>query len=309
MVKFIKKLCRRILTEQTYSRLQDLRNKVYMKIDPKGGISMIFRSVLGYDMSWENPQDLNEKINWMKIYADTSEWVKFADKYIVRNYITQKGYKDILVPLIGKWDSVEDIDWNSLPNKFVMKMNNGSGDILICTDKSHLDIDYWKKYYKRLFKKKFGISMGEFHYSKMKPCIIAEELLDVSKQSIETTSLIDYKIWCFNGEVTDIWTWFNRNKESVQVLLYDQQWNPHPEHCVTTSHYFTSSVRIPKPSSLSQMIQIASDLSKGIPQVRIDFYEVDGKPYFGEMTFTSNSGYMNFHTREYMLQLGKKVKL
>lgn len=297
------------MSERTYRSLQDFRTRIYMKINPKGAISMIFRSVMGYDMSWDNPQDLNEKINWMKIYSDTSEWTRLADKYRVREYIEERGYGELLVSLYGKWDRVEDIDWDSLPEKFVMKMNNGSGDILICRDKSQLDIKSWKKKFRKLLRQDFGITMGEIHYSKMKPCIIAEELLDNTKQSIKSTSLVDYKVWCFNGEVNYIWACYNRNKDSVQVALYDTNWTPHLEHCVNTNHYLVSTTGVPRPSTLNQMIKAASDLSKGFPQVRIDFYEVDGKLYFGEMTFTSNAGYMDFYTRNFMLELGKKVKL
>lgn len=309
MTNSIKKLFRKILSEQTYRKLQDLRTTIYMKICPKTGISIIFRSVLGYDMSWDNPQDLNEKINWLKLYSDTSEWTRLSDKYRVREYIQEKGYGDLLIPLIGKWDKVEDIDWNSLPNQFVMKMNNGSGDALICKDKSQLDIEYWKKEFKKLFKTKFGVTMGEFHYTKIKPCIIAEELLDATNQPVKTTSLIDYKVWCFNGEVCYIWTCFNRNKSSVEVNLYNTEWQACTEHCVATHHYLISKTQVPRPTTLNQMIQAASSLSEGFPQVRIDFYEVNGKLYFGEMTFTSNAGYMDFYTRDFMLELGKKVKL
>ncbi len=309
MTESVKKIFKHILSEQTYENLQDLRTKIYMKINPKRGISMIFRSALGYDMPWDNPQDLNEKINWMKLYSDTGEWIRLGDKYRVREYIEEKGYGNLLVPLIGKWDRVEDIDWNSLPEKFVMKMNNGSGDILICKDKSQLDIESWKKKFKKLFKLKFGITLGEFHYSKMKPCIIAEELLDATKQAIKSTSLVDYKVWCFNGEVACIRVYFDRKQDTVQVALYDTDWIPHPEYCVNTHHYVISDTDIPRPSTLNQMIKAASDLSKGFPQVRIDFYEVDGELYFGEMTFTSNSGYMNNCTRAYLLELGQKVKL
>ena len=137
MINSIKHITKQILGQEIYSKLQTFKMLVYMKVCPKRGISMLFRSIMGYNMSWENPQDLNEKINWMKLYFDTSEWVRLGDKYRVREYIAEKGYKDILVPLLGKWDHVEDIDWDALPNKFVMKMNNGSGDILICTDKKN----------------------------------------------------------------------------------------------------------------------------------------------------------------------------
>jgi hypothetical protein len=309
MTESVKKLFKSVLSEQNYKKLQDLRTKIYMKISPRKGVGMIFRSFLGYDMPWDNPQDLNEKINWMKLYSDTDVWSRLGDKYRVREYIREKGYGDLLVPLIGKWDHVEEIKWDALPDSFVMKMNNGSGDILICKDKSLLDVEAWKKRFKRLFKKDFGTTLGEFHYAKMKPCIIAEERLDAAKQSVKSTSLIDYKLWCFNGEVTYILVYLNRQPDSVQVTIYDTEWTPHPEHFRCTPQRIQYKEALPRPSSLPLMIKAASDLSRGIPQVRVDFYEVDGKLYFGEMTFTSHSGYMDYHTKEFLLELGKKVKL
>lgn len=270
---------------------------------------MLFRSILGYEMNWDDPQDLNEKINWMKLYGDTSQWVRLADKYRMREYVSERGYGDMLVPLIGKWDRVEDVDWDTLPEQFVMKMNNGSGDICICTNKHTLDIDYWKQTFNKLFHTSFGLDMGELHYAKIKPCLIAEELLDNTKQAIESCSLIDYKIWCFDGEVASIWACYNRTHESVQVASYDTDWVKHPEHSISTSHYILSDQFLPRPQSLNQMIAAAATLSKGLPQVRIDFYEIDNKPYIGEITLTSNAGYMDFYTREYMFELGKKVQL
>lgn len=309
MRKLITSIFKTILPKNVYDKLWNAKNYIHFKVSPKGYISEVFHSAMGYEMSWENPKDLNEKINWMKLYSDTTEWTRLADKYRVREFIEEKGYKHFLVPLLGKWDCVEDIEWNALPNQFVMKMNNGSGDILLCKDKSQLDIPYWTRKYKTLFKKKFGESMGEMHYAKMKPCIIAEELLDVTKQPIKTSSLIDYKIWCFKGEIASIWVCFNRTKDNVQVASYDTNWIKHPEHSVSTNHYILTDAELPRPVSLDEMLKFAADISKDFPQLRLDMYEVDGKPYFGEMTFTSNAGFMNFYTRDYMLELGEKVKL
>lgn len=309
LIESIKKVVKVVIPEQLYVDLLLCRNRLYLKINPKGCISMLFRSVMGYDMSWENPQDLNEKINWMKLNSDTSQWVRLGDKYRVREFLKERGYEELLVPLIGKWDSIDDVNWETLPQQFVMKMNNGSGDILICKDKSMLDLEYWKKRYKVLFKKKFGLDMGELHYAEMKPCLIAEEMLDSAKQSFLSSSLVDYKLWCFDGDVASIYVCFDRKTDTIKVASFDTNWVKHPEHCLNTRHCIMSDDELPRPSSLERMIQVASDLSKGFPQVRIDFYEVDGKLYFGEMTFTSNSGFMNYFSREYMKELGKKVKL
>ena len=143
----------------------------------------------------------------------------------------------------------------------------------------------------------------------MKPCMIAEEVLDCKKQPIETDTLIDYKIWCFNGKPHHIWACFNRHQGSVEVATYDLDWKRHDECSVFTSHYKQAQSDLPKPVSLDKMLEIVSKLSCGIPQVRVDLYEVDGKPYFGEMTFSSAGGFMNFYTSKFLREMGDLVDL
>lgn len=277
---------------------------ILAKISPRLLTSVEFRHTFGRWMNWRNPKDLNEKINWLKFNSDTSLWTYLADKYSVRQYIEECGYGDNLVRLYGKWDAVEKIDWTALPKRFVMKANNGSGDIVVCNDKSTLDIAKITTQFSALKKKKFGNYNGEPHYMGMTPCVIAEELLDVSKQPIKTDTLIDYKIWCFNGTPYYIWTCYNRHKGSVEVAIYDLDWNRHDEKSVFTLHYKRAQQDLPRPVSLEQMLKMAAKLSEGIPQVRVDLYEVDGKPYFGEMTFTSAGGFNNFYTQEFLDELG-----
>ena len=140
--------------------------------------------------NFKHPKDVNEKINWMKFYGDASLWPTLADKYAVREYVESLGLKDILIPLIGRWDSVDDILWDQLPNQFVMKCNNGSGDVIVCKDKSKLDINKTKEHFRKQLKEKLSVLSGEPHYAKIKPCIIAEDLLDASTQPCNSTSLV-----------------------------------------------------------------------------------------------------------------------
>lgn len=279
------------------------------RISPKLLASVEFYHVFKRRLNWKYPKDINEKINWLKFYSDTSLWTILADKYRVRKYIEDKGLGDMLVKLYGKWDSASEIDWDSLPDSFVMKVNNGSGDILVCKNKAGLDKQQVTSNFEALLKKEFNNQNSEPHYQTMPPCIIAEELLDCSKQPIETSSLIDYKIWCFNGKPHHVWACYNRTPTSVEVGTYDLDWNYHPECSVFTDHYRESKYRIPKPESLQKMLEAASKLSEGIPQVRVDLYEVDGKPYFGEMTLTSAGGFMDFYTKEFLLEMGSHVEL
>lgn len=279
------------------------------KSNPKKLVSLRYRKTFGVDLNWDNPITLNEKINWLKFNSDTSLWTVLADKYRVREFVESKGLKDILVQLYGKWDTVEDINWTSLPNQFVMKVNNGSGDIMVCKDKAELDTVKVAKTFAKHLRKGFGYSTGEPHYALIPPCIIAEELLDINKQPIVTSTLIDYKIWCFNGKPECIWVCYNRTKANVEVATYDLDWNFHPEWSIFTNHYIRAKQILPKPRSFERMLEIAAILSEGFPQVRVDLYEVDNKPYFGEMTFTSNYGMMEFYTPEFQKYLGSKFSL
>ena len=146
--------------------------------------------------------------------------------------------------------------------------------------------------------------MGEPHYNSIKPCIIAEELLDNTKQPIASSSLIDYKIWAFDGKPAYIWVCFNRTHHSVDVGVYDLDWNFHPEFSISTPHYRLTDIAVPRPKSLDQMLRAASILSKGFPELRVDLYEVDNKPYFGELTFTSAGGFNDFYSQDFLNILG-----
>lgn len=284
-------------------------NKIIIKkilcfISPKLLSSVEYFHAFGRKLNWRHPKDINEKINWLKFYSDTSLWTRLADKYSVREYVKECGFSDNLVKLYGKWDEADAIDWDKLPHQFVMKMNNGSGDIMVCKDKSTLDKELAISFFRKLMNKRFSNYNGEPHYAAMKPCVIAEELLDATKQPIKTDSLIDYKIWCFNGKAYFIWACYNRCRDSVEVATYDLEWNRHDEKSIATKHYKLAEKDLPRPYSLPEMIKMAEKLSVGIPQVRVDLYEVDKKLYFGEMTFTSAGGFNNFYTKEFLEELG-----
>jgi hypothetical protein len=259
--------------------------------------------------NFEHPQDLNEKMNWMKFYGDTSMWPDLADKYKVRDYVEKKGLGNTLVKLYGKWDNPKDIDWSILPNQFVIKANNGSGDVIVCRDKSKINKAEIISYFQKILSKTYGIDSGEPHYAKIKPCVVVEELLDASTQGVKSSSLIDYKIWCFNGVPKYIWTCYNRTKEGTEVSMFDTEWNFHPEYSIYTHHYSEAKQLVPKPICLDEMLRVASILSENIPILRCDLYEVNGKVYFGEMTFTSLGGFMDFYTKDFLDKAGKMITL
>lgn len=288
--------------------LRDFIKWVYYRIMPKKTcINHIYKSLIGQDFSWDNPQTLNEKIQWLKIYGDTSLWVKCADKYLVREYVKECGLSDLLVPLYGVYKSADGIDFSVLPSSFVLKANNGSGDSIIVRDKTLIDEKKIKKQLQKDLNRKFGLYTAEYHYLKIPPRIVAEKLLVDEVRPYE--SLIDYKLWCFNGEPYICFVVSNRTKEYFHMSLYDLEWNSINGKLAYSSHCKEETCAIPKPKTWDKMLEAARILSKNIPQVRVDFYEIQGDLYFGEMTFTSAGGFMRYFTPDYLIELGEKIIL
>ncbi len=275
-------------------------------ISPELLAKHLFKDAFGRKLDLNNPQTFNEKVNFLKVKSDTREWTRLADKYAVREHLENLGLGDYLVKLYGKWDRVEDIDFDILPNKFVLKSNNSCGTVLIVKDKSKLDINSTKKLLSSWLKMLVGYNSAEPHYSSIKPCIIAEEFLE----SEDGKSLTDYKWYCFDGETNYALIVYDRYRQgsmhSYKLQVYDYQWNPHNEFVNSICQDYFS---IPKPSKLEEMIEISKILSKGFPQVRVDLYEVKGKLYFGEMTFTSAAGYATYITESFDKLLGTYIKL
>lgn len=268
----------------------------------------LYRKTFDKELNWQCPEDLNQWINWLEFKTDTSEWGLLADKYRVRDYIASKGFADNLVPLLAVWENPENIAFDDLPNKFVVKMNNGSGDVLVIRDKRRVDLTEIKKYFKNLFDHPFGIESAEPHYLTIKPCVIAEALLESCEKSEDSTSLTDYKFWCFDGFVYGCFICSNRTKNHIDIDLYtaDDSWMRIEDSRLAYSHHYRkSSNPVVKPVGIKEMVRIASELSKGYPQMRVDFYEVDGKVYVGELTLSSAGGRMDYFTEMCLKEMGK----
>lgn len=292
-----------------YYAVRRIYHRYLQRYNPRKYAKILHRRSCGRELDLEHPRDLNEKINWMKFNTDTTRWSELADKYRVREYVSECGLDDFLVRLYGVWDTADEIDFSKLPESFVLKTTNGSGTNLIVANKKELDIPAVRKTLNQWVKRPYGIRSVEPHYLSIPPRIIAEELLDVNKQSIVTKSLIDYKIWCFDGKPAYILVCSNRTQKEIELSVFDLDWKYHPEKSVFTSHYKESTDLIPRPETLDEMLRAARLLSAGFPQVRVDFYEVGKKSYFGEMTFTSLGGYMNYFTKEFLTELGDYTKL
>jgi len=261
----------------------------------------------GYKVDWKNPRDINEKIQWLLCFSDTSKWSVFSDKIKVREYVESKGAGDLLIPLLGVWDCAEDIDFGSLPDRFVIKCNHDSGSSHIVDKAAGFNEDAIRSDLASHLKVKYGYVHGEMYYNDIKPRVLAEKLLEGDKDISGST--VDYKVWCFDGKPYSVLTCSDRKEDSLDLNIYDLEWNVHPEALSITGHYKDGGGKIPKPACLDEILYAASKLSEGFPEVRVDFYQSGGKAYFGEMTFSSLCGKMDYFTDKYLVELGRQCVL
>ncbi len=290
-----------------YKEYLYFRNKFLCKINPKFAANIVYKKAFGKPINWENPQNLIEKILWMEQYTDTSLWTKCADKYRVREFVKERGCEETLVKLYGVWDNPDDIDFDALPDQFVLKANNGCGTVMLVKDKRTLNYSKTKKTLKKWLKRPFGYSSAQLHYLDIKRCIIAEELLIDSANN--GMALNDYKIWCFNGKVESILVVHDRkgvNGKDYKLSFFDKEWNNISEKALSGKNKHFWGGKIEKPATLEKMIETAQKLSTGIPEVRVDFYTLNDKVYFGELTFSTGYG---TYSEEYYKYLGSKVDL
>ena len=251
-------------------------------------------------LNLKSPKTFNEKLQWLKLYDRRPEYTIYADKYAVREHIANTIGEDYLIPLLGVWDKVEDVPWNKLPNQFVLKCNHGSAMNIICTDKSKFDIDEAKIKLKKWLGQNHYYYGREWAYKNIKPKIICEKYM-VDESGYE---LKDYKFFCFNGEVNSLFIATERSSD-VKCDFFDPDFN----HLPIKRGHENSTNHINKPRSFELMKSLAKSLSNTIPHVRVDFYEIDGKIYFGEMTFYPAAGYAKFKPPEYDIVFGDWINL
>ena len=265
-------------------------------------IQRIWKRKFGHPIDWKQPRDLNEKIQWLMCYGDTSSWTRLADKLAVRKYVAEKGLSELLVPLLGIWEKAADIPFDALPERFVLKCNHDSGSTHIITPGT--DRKAVCEQLDEALARPFGYLHGETFYNGIPPRILAEEYLDAGE-----SAPADYKVWCFGGQPRCIWACHNRTREAVYVNTYSLDWQPVPGADRPTAHYRDGGYSLPRPKNLERMLEAAARLSEGFPEVRVDFYEVEGRLYFGEMTFASLCGQMDFYSEAFLRELGDLVIL
>lgn len=288
-------------------RIGYVRYKYYVDHCPQKVIDKIWQREYGYKIDWNNPRDINEKIQWLICFGDTSKWPMLANKLEVRKYIEGKGYASYLTNIYGVWKNAKEIDFASLPNPVVLKCNHDCGSSIIIDKNIVFDSSLIVRDLNQHLKQKFGYVCCEPHYNKIPPLVFAEEY--IPNNAGYSSSLVDYKIWCFNGKPYCIFTCHNRSKDSLDIALYDLYWRERPETLVYSSHFHNGFGHISRPKDLDLMLKIASDLSQGLPEARIDFFVTEERPIIGEITLTSARGRMPYFSKNFLLELGNQISL
>lgn len=260
-----------------------------------------FYGQLGYHLNLDNPKTLCEKIQWLKLWDSTEQKGELSDKYCVREWVAAKIGDDHLIPLLGDWGSIDDIDPASLPDEFMLKSSGGSGCNILVRDKSILNDRRIKVQFDQSLRSDFAYTFGfELHYSFVKPRIIAEQYMDFGEDGPA-----DYRFFCSYGEVFSIWVDHGSLAHDYRRAVFTPDWTRVP---VNTGRA-DEPRRLLAPSSLNEMISIAQILSREFSLVRVDLYDWHGKVMFGEMTFTPQSGAIRFDPIGYDALFGSMVRL
>ena len=277
--------------------------RVFLRLlNDKQYVKLLFRSKVGYSLNLDNPQSYNEKLNWLKVYDHNPLYTTMVDKYAVKNYVANIIGDKYIIPTLGVWDRFEDIDFKKLPQQFVLKCTHDSGGQIIVKDKDKLDIKNARKKINKSLKRNFYLLAREWPYKNVKRRIIAEKYMEDSV----THDLRDYKFFVFDGVVKALFIATERGSgEEVKFDFFDAEFN----HLPFTQGHPNADVMPSKPSRFEEMKEIAARLSKGFPQLRVDFYEVNGQVYFGEITIFHFGGIEPFEPREWDYKFGEWMSL
>lgn len=288
---------RRILSYIIRHLLTFLPDKTYLRL--------LFYVETGHSINFSNPITFQEKIQWLKLNQKNDEMTKLVDKSLVKKWVSQRIGSQYVIPTLGEWTKFEEIDFNKLPEKFVLKTTHGGGNtgVVICTDINNFDVD---RAYRRL---NSSLTLDiyrqyrEWPYKNIKKKIIAEKLIEMPDRK----EMIDYKIFCFNGHPKYIQVIQNRRTNET-IDFFDTEWN-HMEFVGLNPNAENANGDIPKPRVLNEMLLIASKLSENFKFVRIDLYVIVDKIYFGEITFYPGSGFGRFSPEYWNSNLGKLINL
>ena len=266
-------------------------------------LKLRYRLTFKKPLNLKNPQTYNEKLQWMKLYDHNPIYAQLVDKYDVRKYVSEKIGEEHLIPIIGVWDNFDEIDFDKLPNEFVMKCTHDSGSVFICKDKSTVDKKLLRKRITSDLKRSQYIAGREWAYKNVKPRIIVEKLM----RDESSADLKDYKFFCFDGEVKSMFIATDRGIEGQDVKFdfFDAEYN----HLPLKHGHQNANILPAKPNGFEEMKKLASKLSEGLRHARIDLYNINGKIYFGEITFYHHCGFVPFDPEEWDYTFGSWLKI
>lgn len=292
---FATKVCGKVL------RGTDEADELYLR--------MAFRSRFGYPLDLKNPKTFNEKLQWLKLHDRNPLYTKLVDKAEVKPWVAERIGWEHVVPTLGVWDSFDEIDFDALPERFVLKCTHDSGGLAICRDRSSFDVLAARRAIEHSLSRNYFQTGREWPYKDVVPRIIAEEYLDPVNEQHEAMAVEsnpdDYKIFCFGGEPKALFVATDRASGDTKFDFFDTEWN----HMPFTNGHPNAEHEPARPEHLEEMLTYARALSEGMPQVRVDFYEVGNKVYFGEMTFYHWSGMVPFAPEEYDRIFGSWIEL
>lgn len=294
----------KLLRDRNYRFICLSRRGFYNFMDDETYIKKRYYAEFGKTLNLNSPKTFNEKIQWLKLNDKNPKYPIYVDKYKVRDIIKNKLGEEYLIPLLGVWDKPEDIDYGSLPNEFVLKCNHNSGlGMCICKNKDKIDIKEIQKKLKRGLKENYYYNCREWPYKNIPHKIIAEKFM---KNNNDNRSLIDYKFMCFNGEPRCILCVTDRfDQEGEKITFFDMNWKILP---IKRKVPITNK-KINKPLNFDKMVKFAKILSKNTTFIRVDFYEINGELYFGELTLYPGGGFEKFYPEEADYILGEWLHL
>lgn len=275
---------------------KNIPDKIYLKYK--------YKKITEKKLNIKNPTTFNEKLQWLKLHDRKDIYTTMVDKYEAKKYVADIIGEEYIIPTIGVYDNFDDINFDKLPNQFVMKCTHDSGGLVIVKDKSKINIEEAKEKISQSLKNNYYYAFREWPYKNVKPRIIIEKYMEDTKDK----ELRDYKFYCFNGYVHCLLLATNRQNSNAELNFdyFDNKFN----HLNMTNHWHPNNPITPhKPKNFDKMIELASKLSKGIPHVRVDFYEVNGQIYFGELTLFDQGGFLRIHPDDWEKEWGKLIKL
>lgn len=293
IVKYIKNPCRLFLPLAAKGWFKTMDDETYLKL--------MFQARMGRKLDLKNPKTFNEKLQWLKLYDRKPEYSTMVDKYEAKKYVAERIGEEYIIPTLGVWDAFDEIDFSALPNQFVLKCTHDSGGLVICKDKASFDVLEARRKINKSLKNDYYLWGREWPYKNVKHRIIAEKYMEDTK----TSELRDYKIFTFDGVAKALFIASNRQTGKTTADYFDMDFKP----LDFTWGYPHSQILPSKPECFEEMVKSAERLAEGTAELRVDFYEVNGKAYFGEMTFFDGSGFDKFNPEEWDAKFGKLIKL